>query len=408
MHFLRGAVQTYAWGSHAAIANFIGQPLPKIYPEAELWFGAHPIDPAWLQTENGEVSLLQAINDNPKKQLGDATISRFGNKLPFLVKVIFADTPLSLQVHPSIIQAKEGFNREERLSIPISSPVRNYRDCSHKPELLIALENFDVLAGFRPIDHTVKFLCALAVNDLNPFINLLSHQSDTKGLRTLFTTWLTSTQTDLDRLTSAVLDRAIQYIYSGNKEFEANVKAVVKLGKHYPGDPGVLAALLLNHISLLPGESIYLPTGTLHVYLHGVGVEIMTNSDNVLRGGLTPKYVDIPELLRISDFIPKLEDELQPKIAKYEENLIYQTPVEEFEVSVLSFNKNHIGNLIDLNCNRTGPQLLLCTQGGAVIYANGRQLEIARGLAVWLTAEENLIQLVATKPTKLFRITTGI
>lgn len=207
--------------------------------------------------------------------------------LPFLVKVLAADEPLSLQAHPSAEQAVEGYLREERMGIPVSSPVRNYRDTSHKPELLVALQPFEALAGFREAARTTELLRALAVSDLDPFIDLLSEGSDADGLRALFTTWITAPQPDIDVLVPAVLDGAIQYVSSGATEFGAEAKTVLELGERYPGDAGVLAALLLNRISLAPGEAIFLPAGNLHAYVRGFGVEVMANSDNVLRGGLT-------------------------------------------------------------------------------------------------------------------------
>ena len=229
---------------------------------------------------------------------------RFGDTLPFLLKVLAADEPLSLQAHPSAEQAMEGFAREEKLGIPVSAPTRNYRDASHKPEILVALGQFEALAGFRSAARSVELMRALAVTDLDPFVNLLSDQSDADGLRALFTTWITAPQPDLDVLVPAVIDGAIHYVRSGKKKFAAEAKTVLELGERYPGDAGVLASLLLNRITLNPGEAIYLPAGNLHTYLHGVGVEVMANSDNVLRGGLTPKHVDVPELLRVLDFTP--------------------------------------------------------------------------------------------------------
>ena len=160
MHLLRGAVRTYAWGSRTAIAEFTGRPSPTAHPEAELWFGAHPGDPAWLETDEGERSLLDTLREDPEGQLGAATRGRFGDTLPFLLKVLAADEPLSLQAHPSAHQAAEGFDREERQGIPVSSPVRNYRDRSHKPELLVALEPFEALAGFRPAARSVELMRA--------------------------------------------------------------------------------------------------------------------------------------------------------------------------------------------------------------------------------------------------------
>ena len=311
MQLLRGAIRTYAWGSRTAIAEFTGRPVPAAHPEAELWLGANPGDPSWLEEPDGEVSLLQALTDDPEGQLGAASRAQFGDALPFLVKVLAADEPLSLQAHPSAAQAAEGYRREERLGIPINSPVRNYRDASHKPELLVALQQFEALAGFRPAAKTIELFQALAVSDLDPSIDLLNDQSDADGLRALFTTWITAPQPHIDVLVTAVLDGAINYLSSGATEFAAEAKTVLELGERYPGDAGVLAALLLNRITLGPGEGIYLSAGNLHAYLRGVGLEVMANSDNVLRGGLTPKHVDVPELLRVLDFTPTTEAQLR-------------------------------------------------------------------------------------------------
>ncbi|HEY6649329.1 MAG TPA: mannose-6-phosphate isomerase, class I, partial [Mycobacterium sp.] len=272
MHLLRGAVRTYAWGSRTAIAEFTGRPSPTAHPEAELWFGAHPGDPAWLETDGGERSLLDTLREDPEGQLGAAVRGRFGDCLPFLVKVLAADEPLSLQAHPSAQQAVEGFAREDKLGIPVNAAIRNYRDRSHKPELLVALGQFEALAGFRPAASSVELMHALAVSDLDPFVNLLSGQSDADGLRALFTTWITAPQPDLDVLVPAVIDGAIHYVRSGKKEFAAEAKTVLELGERYPGDAGVLASLLLNRLSLKPGEAIYMPAGNLHAYLQGVGV----------------------------------------------------------------------------------------------------------------------------------------
>ena len=407
MHLLRGAVRTYAWGSRTAIAEFTGRPSPTAHPEAELWFGAHPGDPAWLETEEGERSLLDTLRDDPEGQLGAATRGRFGDTLPFLLKVLAADEPLSLQAHPSAHQAAEGFDREERQGIPVSSPVRNYRDRSHKPELLVALEPFEALAGFRPAARSVELMRALAVSDLDPFVSLLSDQSDADGLRALFTTWITAPQPDLDVLVPAVLEGAIHYIRSGRTRFAAEAKTVLELGERYPGDAGVMASLLLNRLSLKPAEAIYLPAGNLHAYLHGVAVEVMANSDNVLRGGLTPKHVDVPELLRVLDFTPTTESALRPEITKDGMELVYNTPAPEFAVSVLSVDGERLGHEIDAPARHDGPQILLCTEGSTVLHAKSTALTLERGAAAWVSADDGPIRLVAQEPTKLFRATAG-
>jgi mannose-6-phosphate isomerase len=405
---LRGAVRTYAWGSRTAIADFTGRQSPTTHPEAELWFGAHPGDPAWLQTDEGERSLLDTLRDDPEGQLGAAVCGRFGDTLPFLLKVLAADEPLSLQAHPSAEQAREGFAREEKLGIPVSAPTRNYRDSSHKPELLVALGQFEALAGFRPAARSVELMRAFAVTDLDPFVNLLSDQSDADGLRALFTTWITAPQPDLDVLVPAVIDGAIHYVRSGKKTFAAEARTVLELGERYPGDAGVLASLLLNRISLEAGEAIYLPAGNLHTYLNGIGVEVMANSDNVLRGGLTPKHVDVPELLRVLDFTPATKELIHPKITRDGMELVYNTPAPEFAVSVLSIDGEHLGHEIDAPSRHDGPQILLCTEGSTVVHAKAGKVTLDQGSAAWVAADDGPIRLVAGRPTKLFRATVGI
>lgn len=405
---LRGAVRTYAWGSRTAIAEFTGRPSPTVYPEAELWFGAHPGDPAWLETEDGERSLLDTLREDPEGQLGAGVRGRFGDTLPFLLKVLAADEPLSLQAHPSARQAAEGFAREDRLGIPVNAPNRNYRDPSHKPEILVALGEFEALAGFRSAERSVELMRALAVSDLDPFVNLLAGQPDADGLRALFTTWITAPQPDLDVLVPAVIEGAIHYVRSRNKTFAAEAKTVLELGERYPADAGVLASLLLNRITLQPGEAIYLPAGNLHAYLHGVGVEVMANSDNVLRGGLTPKHVDVPELLRVLDFNPAGEDLIRPTVTKDGMELVYNTPAPEFAVSELCIDGEHLGHEIDAPSRHDGPQILLCTAGSTVVYAKGGNVTLNRGAAAWVAADEGPIRLAADSPTKLFRATVGI
>jgi mannose-6-phosphate isomerase len=408
VQLLRGAIRTYAWGSRTAIAEFTGRPVPAAHPEAELWLGANPGDPAWLEGPDRETSLLQALFDDPEGQLGSAARTRFGDVLPFLVKVLAADEPLSLQAHPSAEQAAEGYFREERLGIPVNSPVRNYRDTSHKPELLVALQQFEALAGFRPAAQTIELLRALAVSDLDPFIDLLNDQSDADGLRALFTTWITAPQPDIDVLVAAVLEGAIQYVSCGATEFAAEAKTVLELGERYPGDAGVLAALLLNRITLNPGESIFLSAGNLHAYLRGVGLEVMANSDNVLRGGLTPKHVDVPELLRVLDFNPTTEAQLRPPTHQDGLGLIYDTPAVEFAASMLTLGDDQLGHEVDAPSRHDGPQILLCTEGSTTVCGKSGLVKLTRGAAAWVAADDGPIRLIAHEPTKIFRATIGL
>lgn len=406
MQLLRGAIRTYAWGSRTAIAEFTGRPFPTAHPEAELWLGAHPGDPARLEGRDGEVSLLDAIAADPDGELGSAVQQRFGATLPFLVKVLAADEPLSLQAHPSTEQAVEGYRREDRAGVPVTSPVRNYRDNSHKPEVLVALSDFHALAGFRPASRSVALMRALQVPALDPYIALLTGQSDAAGLRALFTTWITAPQPDIDALIPAVLEGAVAYIRSGAKEFGDEARTLLELGERYPGDAGVLAALLLNRIRLAPGEAIYLPAGNLHSYLHGVGMEVMANSDNVLRGGLTPKHVDVPELLRVLDFTPVPD----ARVATHREGieLVYETPAEEFAASVLILDGDNLGHEEDAPARHDGPQILVCTEGSVIVRAKADEVRLDRGAAAWVAADDGPIRLEASTPSRLFRATVGL
>jgi mannose-6-phosphate isomerase len=408
VELLRGAIRTYAWGSRTAIADFTGRAVPTAHPEAELWLGAHPADPAWVETEGGEQSLLEVLRADPEGQLGPVVRARFGDVLPFLVKVLAADEPLSLQAHPSTEQAIEGYRNEDRMGVPLTSPVRNYRDRSHKPEVLVAIEPFEALAGFRPVARTVALMRAFAVSDLDPFVDLLAGQSDADGLRALFTTWITAPQPDLDVLVPAVLDGAINYLRSGATEFAEEARTVLELGERYPGDAGVLASLLLNRLRLEPGEALYMPAGNLHSYLRGVGFEVMANSDNVLRGGLTPKHVDVPELLRVLDFTPATDESLHPALEQDGFELQYRTPATEFAVSVLTLDGDNLGHEVDAPCRHEGPQILVCVQGPVVVRAKSDTLTLERGSAAWVSADDGQIRLEADTPSKLFRATVGI
>ena len=403
---MQGAIRTYAWGSRTAIAEFTGRPAPTAHPEAELWLGAHPGDPARLEADGSGASLLEVIDADPEGELGAAVCRRFDDRLPFLVKVLAADEPLSLQAHPSAQQAVEGFEREERIGVPINSPVRNYRDRSHKPELLVAITDFEALAGFRPAAKSVEFMRALGVPALEPYIALLTDQSDASGLRALFTTWITAPQPDLDALIPTVLEGAISHIRSGAKEFADEARTVLELGERYPGDAGVLAALLINRVSLKPGEGLFLPAGNLHSYLHGMGMEVMANSDNVLRGGLTPKHVDVPELLRVLDFTP-VTDPCAPTRREGIE-LIYETPAPEFAVSVLTLDGGDLGHETDAPTRHEGPQILVCTQGSVTVRAKSGEVRMEQGAAAWVAADDGPIRMEAHQPTQVFRATVGL
>jgi len=371
-----------------------------------LWLGAHPADPARLIVDSdAPVSLLEVLDSDPGGQLGDGSVERFGSRLPFLLKLLAAEEPLSLQAHPSARQASEGFVREEALGLPLDSPIRNYKDPSHKPELVVALTRFEALAGFRDVRRTVALLGALRVPELDPYLGLLAGQPDSDGLRALFTTWITLPPTALLALLPRVLDGCVGYLTDGEgngREFVEEVRTALQLAEFYPGDAGVLASLLLNRITLEPGQGLYLTAGNLHAYLHGVGVEIMANSDNVLRGGLTPKHVDVPELLRVLDFgaasVPILEAE---PVGPFEWR--YPTPAPEFALSRVEPTPGETAVLVP-----GGPQILLCTAGGVRVECGDGGVDLSSGSSVWLSASDPEATVRATtEGAQVFRARLG-
>lgn len=402
MDLLHNAVRPYAWGSRTAIAELLGKEVPAPHPEAELWMGAHPGDPSRVVGADGtERSLLDLLASDPDGQLGTRVAARWGSRLPFLLKVLAADEALSLQAHPSAAQAAEGFAAEEKRLVPLDSPVRNYKDPAAKPELVCALTEFHALAGFREPSRTVSLLRSLDAPALSPYTEMLVGQPDSSGLRALFTMLITLPQTSLSTLLPQVLDACVLHVKE-HGEFDLECRTILELGESYPGDAGVLAALLLNRIVLQPGEAIHLPAGNLHAYLRGTGIEILANSDNVLRCGLTPKHVDVPELLRVLDFTcgdmeVLLGEEVQPGVR------IYRTPAPEFELSRLDLAG-------ETRINHDGPQIMICTEGSVVLTnARGDELKLARGESVWLPASDPavLVRPDGVESAELFRATAG-
>jgi mannose-6-phosphate isomerase len=403
VELLDNPVRPYAWGSRTVIAGLLGQPVPSPHPQAELWLGAHPADPSRIVRPDGErTSLLDALTADPGHLLGDARRSRWHDTLPFLLKVLAADEPLSLQAHPSLEQAAYGFERENAAGIAVDAPDRNYRDPHHKPELICALTEFHALVGFREPVETIALLRALDVPQLAAHVELLAGQPGPDGLRALFTTWITLPQSMLDELVPALQEAAIRLVAAGG-DFQAEARTALDLSERYPGDAGVLAALLLNRTTLQPGEALYLPAGNLHAYLSGAGVEIMANSDNVLRGGLTPKHVDVPELLRVLDFTaaPPPVIDGHPEAGWNS----YDTPAAEFRLRRWKATEEDAKVAVPDG----GPRILLCTAGSAFVRGGDRVVELAKGRALFLGAADTATEVEsAAAGTQLFLASDGL
>ena len=399
MDLLDNVIQPYAWGSRTALAEMLGQPSPSHSAQAELWMGAHPGGPSRVRRTSAVRTLLEAIQSAPERELGMAVTHRFGRDLPFLLKVLAAETPLSLQTHPSLAQAREGHARESALGVPLGAPHRNYKDANHKPELLCALTPFEALCGFRRAPETLALLDSLGLAVLEPLLAPLRASPDARGLARTFEALMTCPREQRGALVDAVVSVCAERS-AREVPFREELRQAVRLGELYPGDPGVVGSLLLNLVRLEPGEAIYLPAGNLHAYLRGVGVEIMANSDNVLRGGCTPKHVDVPELLRVLDFRAGPIDVVRGVSADGVE-FIYSTSAEEFRLSRLELRPG-----VSPRPERRGPEILLCTQGRARLSLGAQGVEMPRGTSVFVSAVDGPYTLQGEGV--VFRATTGL
>ncbi|WP_128375811.1 mannose-6-phosphate isomerase, class I [Streptomyces cavernae] len=362
MDRLDNTIRPYAWGSTTAIPRLLCVQ-PSGEPQAEMWMGAHPGAPS----RTGRGTLTEVIDADPERELGARAVARFGPRLPFLLKILAAGAPLSLQVHPDLAQAKEGYEDEERRGVPVDAPHRNYKDANHKPELICALTPFDGLCGFRLPGESARLLAGLEVDSLKPYVDLLHAHPEDAALREVLTAVLGTDRADM---AGTVAEAA-----AACERLGGEYAPYAEIARHYPGDPGVIAAMLLNHVRLQPGEALYLGAGVPHAYLSGLGVEIMANSDNVLRCGLTPKHVDVPELLRIVRFEASGPGVLRPEAGPDGEE-VYETPIDEFRLS------RHVlaEGAAPRDLTRATPQILLCTEG--TVAAGEHQLRPGRSVFV--------------------------
>ncbi|TXS40740.1 mannose-6-phosphate isomerase, class I [Streptomyces sp. uw30] len=366
MDRLDNTIRPYAWGSTTAIAKLLGVE-PTGEPQAEMWMGAHPGAPS--RTERG--TLVEVIEADPERELGATAVAKFGPRLPFLLKILAAGAPLSLQVHPNLEQAKEGYEDEERRGIPVDAGHRNYKDANHKPELICALTEFDGLCGFRDPIEAADALDGLGVDSLKPYVDLLHAHPEEAALREVLTAILGA---DPEEMARTVAEAAAACAHLGGE-----YAPYADIAHHFPGDPGVIAAMLLNHVRLQPGEALYLGAGIPHAYISGLGVEIMANSDNVLRCGLTPKHVDVPELLRVVRFEAGDPGVLRPEASPDGEE-VYETPIDEFRLSRYVLPEGTVAH----DLTRATPQILLCTAGAVRVGEH----ELTPGQSVFVPAGE--------------------
>ena len=364
--------RNYAWGSRTLIADYFGTDIlagKTTEPAAEIWFGTHPGSPAVLADDAG--TTLSA-------KLG-------GHQLSFLLKILAADQPLSIQAHPTKAQAEAGFARENSQGISVDAKNRNYKDDQHKPEIIVALSDFEALCGFKPIAEIDQLLEDMETHTgvsegfriMSAAWRKLLHEPD--GLQKVFTD-ISHRRGNLDGFTAELTAMA---------DFEARFALAERLNLLYPGDPGVVLALLMNHVFLEPGQALFLPAGNIHAYLSGLGVEVMAASDNVLRGGLTPKHIDVDELERVVDFtagkIPLVvPQEITSGLVQYPCN------TDDF----LLYRAEPSGERILADLNLPGEAVVLCTAGEVALSTSLEEwVVLRRGEAAYMSAEANFFSI---------------
>ena len=413
MDLLEPVTQPYAWGSHTAIAELQGRPAPTPQPEAELWMGAHPSAPSGVERPAGHTTLDAVIAADPVGELGGLCASEFGGRLPFLLKVLAAKQALSIQVHPSRAQAEAGFLAENERGLAPGDKSRNYVDDWPKPEILCALTTFEVLAGMRAPGDAAALLAEVAVPELDTVTAILAAATGPRAL----TEALAAILAWPDGRRAVLVDEVVRgcaAVAERGGRYAAACAAVVRLSGEHPGDLGVVAALLLRHAVLEPGDAVFLPAGGLHAYLHGTGMELLANSDNVVRAGLTPKHIDVPELLKLTDpavAVPVLEPRpLGDGV------LGYDSPAPEFRL----YRAELGGGEVELP-GAGGPRILFCAAGTAALRAGGDAalaaaghgdavgtagLTVGRGQSCFLAAADGAV--TAAGPAQVFIAASGL
>ncbi|RTZ15676.1 mannose-6-phosphate isomerase, class I [Vibrio aquaticus] len=369
---MTNVIQNYAWGSPSSFTQLFGTANSAGEPQAEIWMGAHPNGCSMVDTGAEQTKLSNLISQNLSLFLSDKIASRFG-ELPYLFKVLAAEKALSIQVHPNKQQAELGFEHEEQQGIPLSASNRNYKDANHKPELVYALTEYTAMNGFRPISEILAHFNYLDIPELNSLVNDLSGDQTPNGLASFFA-GLLSLQGEQKEMAMMML------IMKAKLSPTPLFNLITELEEQYPGDVGLFAPLILNVIALKPGQAMYLDAETPHAYIKGTGLEIMANSDNVLRAGLTPKYMDVKELVSCTRFNEKRIDSLLLEPTKDNGMLEYPIPVEDFKFAIIEHSEQR-------EIDTQGAEILLpLDEAMTLTHICGEQCIIEKGQSVFIPA----------------------
>lgn len=380
MQKLINSVQNYAWGSQTALTELYGIANPDQLPMAELWMGAHPKSSSKITDASGERSLREAIEADKTRLLGAQVAERFG-ELPFLFKVLCADQPLSIQVHPNKKASEIGFAKENAAGIPLDAAERNYKDPNHKPELVFALTPFLAMNAFREFSQIVSLLQPVA--GAHQAIAHFLENPNAERLSQLFASLL-SMQGEEKSRALAILQAAL------DKETGEPWETIRLIAKFYPDDSGLFSPLLLNVVKLNPGEAMFLFAETPHAYLQGVALEVMANSDNVLRAGLTPKYIDIPELVANVKFEAKPASELLTQPVQNGAELDFPIPVADFAFSLHQLSGK------EESLAQSSAAILFCVEGEATLSKNDTRLQLKAGESAFIGADESPVSVSGT------------
>ncbi|EOZ3047897.1 TPA: mannose-6-phosphate isomerase [Enterobacter roggenkampii] len=381
MQKLINSVQNYAWGSKTALTDLYGIANPNNLPMAELWMGAHPKSSSKIEDASGQARSLRDVIDADKAALlGDKVAQRFG-ELPFLFKVLCADQPLSIQVHPNKQASEIGFAKENAAGIPLDAAERNYKDPNHKPELVFALTPFLAMNAFREFSEIISLLQPVA--GANNAIAHFLENPNAEALSQLFASLL-NMQGEEKSHALAVLKAALD---SQQGEPWETIRLIAQF---YPDDSGLFSPLLLNVVKLNPGEAMFLFAETPHAYLQGVALEVMANSDNVLRAGLTPKYIDIPELVANVKFVAKPAAELLTQPVKNGAELDFPIPVEDFAFSLHDLSQT------EMTIAQESAAILFCVEGEATLHKGEQHLVLKPGESAFVAANESPVSVSGT------------
>lgn len=381
MQKLINSVQNYAWGSKTALTDLYGIANPNNLPMAELWMGAHPKSSSKIEDASGQARSLRDVIDADKAALlGDKVAQRFG-ELPFLFKVLCADQPLSIQVHPNKQASEIGFAKENAAGIPLDAAERNYKDPNHKPELVFALTPFLAMNAFREFSEIISLLQPVA-GAHNAIAHFLENPN-AEALSQLFASLL-NMQGEEKSHALAVLKAALE---SQQGEPWETIRLIAQF---YPDDSGLFSPLLLNVVKLNPGEAMFLFAETPHAYLQGVALEVMANSDNVLRAGLTPKYIDIPELVANVKFVAKPAAELLTQPVKNGAELDFPIPVEDFAFSLHDLSQT------ETTIAQESAAILFCVEGEATLHKGEQRLVLKPGESAFVAANESPVSVSGT------------